>query len=133
MRAKAEGGDGEAMDLLGVWYGHGSNGLSKDMAQARAWYGRSAAAGNPMGMASYGEYLLFGLGGSNESRAVLGLVNVTEAATLGSDLGAFRLGESFSDGQTASRKTPLARGLVKEGRRPCKIQHLDDAAKANAA
>ena len=129
VRAKAEGGDGEAMDLLGVWYGHGSNGLSKDMAQARAWYGRSAAAGNPMGMASYGEYLLFGLGGSYETS--LGLVNVTEAATLGSDLGAFRLGESFSDGQHGLPKDPArARVWLKkvvDGE--CKIQHVDDAAK----
>ncbi len=133
VRAKAEGGDGEAMDLLGVWYGHGSNGLSKDMAQARAWYGRSAAAGNPMGMASYGEYLLFGLGGSYETS--LGLVNVTEAATLGSDLGAFRLGESFSDGQHGLPKDPArARVWLKkvvDGE--CKIQHVDDAAKAYAA
>ena len=37
MRAKAEGGDEEAMYWLGVWHRHGTNGLVKDLAQARAW------------------------------------------------------------------------------------------------
>ena len=40
-RAKADGGDGEAMWRLGVWYQYGENGLTKDKAQARAWYERS--------------------------------------------------------------------------------------------
>ena len=39
-RARAEGGDGEAMFRLGNWHGHGKYGLAKDAAQSRAWYER---------------------------------------------------------------------------------------------
>ena len=62
-RAKAEGGDGEAMWQLGAWYSHATNGLVKDSAQARAWYERSAAVRDPKGMACFGSYLLRGSGG----------------------------------------------------------------------
>ena len=64
--------------------------------QARAWYERSAAARDPKGMGTFGEYLLLGIGGSKETSP--GLVNVTEAAGLGSELGAYRLGEAFLKG-----------------------------------
>ena len=37
-RAKAEGGDGEAMWTLGGWYQSGNHGLAKDKTQARAWF-----------------------------------------------------------------------------------------------
>ena len=37
IRAKADGGDGDAMYRLGVWYQYGKNGLTNDKAQARAF------------------------------------------------------------------------------------------------
>ncbi len=52
-RAKAEGGDGHAMYCLGTWYGHGTNCLAVDKAQARAWYECSAAARDPKGIACF--------------------------------------------------------------------------------
>ena len=104
MRAKAEGGDGNAMYNLGLWYEGGSNGLPKDDVQARAWHERSTAARDPMEMARFGEFLLAGRGGSVER--TLGLVIVTEAATLGSDLAAWRLGESFLIGDDGLPKDP---------------------------
>ena len=105
MRAKAKGGDGEAMWELGRWYQFGSNGLAEDMAQARAWYERSATARDPKGMGSFGAYLLLGIGGSKETS--LGLVNVTEAAHLGSELGAYLLGEAFFKGTSGLPKDPV--------------------------
>ena len=133
LRAKAEGGDGNAMYNLGLWYEGGSNGLPKDVVQARSWYERSAAAHDPMGMARFGEFLLAGHSGPVEMP--LGLVIVTEAATLGSDLAAIRLGESFLRGDDGLPKD-LARArywLKKVVEGECEIKHVDDAAKAYAA
>jgi TPR repeat protein len=96
-RAKAEGGDGEAMHRLGVCYKFGLHGVAKDEAQARAWYERSAAARNPKGLASFGDCLLAGTGGPQES--VYGIINMTQAAELGSDWGAYRLGKAFFSGE----------------------------------
>ena len=95
MRAKAEGGDGEAMQWMGVSYTYGQS-VAKDEAQARAWFERSAAARHPPGMANFGQCLLSGIGGPQD--ILLGLVNVTEAAHLGSAMGACILGEVFFRG-----------------------------------
>ena len=93
---KADGGDGEAMYRLGAWYEYGESGLTKNNAQARAWYKRSAAARYPNGMAAFGECLLLGDGGPKNTS--LGWVYITDAAHLGSNLGAYRLGEAFFKG-----------------------------------
>ena len=84
------------MWLLGDWYQLGMNGLAIDEAQARAWLERSAAARDPRGLAYFAECLLCGIGGPKDN--VLGLVNVTEAAHLGSNLAAYRLGWAFFEG-----------------------------------
>ena len=135
MRAKAEGGDGDAMYSLGMWYQYGGYGLAIDEAQARAWLERSAAARNPTGMAIFGQYLLFGDGGPQDT--VLGLVNAAQAAELGSDLGAFLLGEAFFNGYNGLPKDPArARFWLKkvvDGE--CTHKHVDrdDIALAKAA
>ena len=133
MRTKAEGGDGNAMYLLGVWYRFGENGLAKDSAQARAWYERSAAARYPKGLASFGEYLLLGIGGSEETS--LGLVNVSQAAELGSDIGAYRLGKAFFKGTWGLPKDPARARfwLKKVAKGECKYKHLSYSAIAEAA
>ena len=95
-RAKAEVGDAEAMYELGMCYQFGGCSLAKDEAQARAWLERSAAARNPNGMACFGRNLLLGIGGPQDN--ALGFVNVTAAAELGSDFGAYLLGIAFSNG-----------------------------------
>ena len=132
-RAKAEGGDGRAMHLLGVWYRFGENGLAKDSTQARAWYERSAAARYPKGLASFGEYLLGGIGGPNDT--TLGLVMVTQAAELGSDIGAYRLGKAFfKGGHGLSKDRVQAQFWLKkivDGE--CEYKHLNHSGRANAA
>ena len=105
LRAKAEGGDWNAMYCLGVWYQFGLHGLAKDYGQARAWYELSGAARNPKGMASFGQCLLLGIGGPEYH--VFGIMNVTDAAMLGSDLGAYRLGWAFSEGDHGLPKDPV--------------------------
>ena len=115
------------------WYEFGLHGLAVDKAQARAWYERSAAARHPKGLACFGEYLLKGWGGPEDIG--FGLVNVTEAAGLGSDFSAYLLGEAFFHGNYNLPKDPArARYWLKklvDGE--CKIKHLIDSAKAEAA
>ena len=103
-RAKAESGDGEAMDLLGLWYQAGSRGLAEDAVQARAWYERSAAARNPTGMSAFAECLLNGDGGPRNIS--LGLDMVRRAAALGSDVASLTLGKVFFRGSFGLPKDP---------------------------
>ena len=132
-RAKAEGGDGDAMWRLGAYYEYGEYGLSKDKAQARAWYERSAATRHPKGMGTLGECLLCGVGGPKDN--VLGLVNVTEAANLGSNLGAYKLGSAFYHGDFGLPKDPARARfwLSKVADEECAHLQLSTAARARAA
>ena len=101
--------------------------------QARAWYERSAAAHNTSGMALFGCCLLNGFGGPED--IALGLVNVAQAAELGSDYAAYRLGGAFFHGEDGLSKDPVrARYWFKKlADGECKIKHLTDSAKAKAA
>ena len=133
LRVKAEAGDGEAMCELGEWYGWGRNGLAKDKAQARAWYERAAAARDPKGMAAFGEYLLLGLGGPQDT--AFGIMNVTEAAGLGSNVGAMTLGDAFFRGTFGLPKDPVRARfwLRKVADDECAHKHLTEKAIAAAA
>ena len=132
-RAKADGGDGKAMYRLGMWYQFGLRGLAEDTTQARAWYGRSAAVRYPKGMARFGECLMCGRGGSKNH--ALGLVMVSQAAALGSDLAAYLLGYAFSKGTWGLPKL-RAQGqfwIKKVVDGECEVKHLNDNDLAKAA
>ena len=131
-RTKAEGGNGYAMWRLGAWYQHGERGLVKDSAQARAWYERSAATRDPMGLSCFGSCLLRGAGGPQNTS--LGLVYITDGAHLGSNLGAFRLGEAFFKGNGLPKDPVQARfWLKKVADGECEHKHLMDKNVAEAA
>jgi len=104
-----------------------------DEAQARAWLERSASARNPKGMACFGRVLLRGIGGPKDN--VFGMMNVTEAAHLGSDVGAYWFGGWFLKGDLGLPKDPArARYWLKkvvDGE--CTHKHLSDEGLANAA
>ena len=65
----------------------------------------------------------------------LGLVNVTEAAGLGSDVAACNLGEAFFEGIWGLPKDPVRARywLRKVADGGCEYKHLNDAGKADAA
>ena len=132
-RAKADSGDGEAMWKLGVCYEYGCYGLAKDDVQSRAWYERSAAARDPRGMAKFGDCLLAGIGGPPDN--VFGVMNVTQAAGLGSDLAATLLGLGFCKGDYGLPKDPVRARFwfkkVADGE--CEHKHLDDEGLREAA
>ena len=130
---KADGGDGEAMYRLGAWYEYGENGLTKNNAQARAWYERSAAARYPNAMAAFGECLLLGDGGPKNTS--LGWVYITDAAHLGSDVGAYLLGEAFLKGiHNLPEDSVQARfWLMKIVDGECKFKNLTEESVAKVA
>ena len=131
IRAKAEGGDAYSMWRIGVRYRQGVLGLAENAELARIWYERSAAARDPMGMAAFGEALLHGVGGSTDTS--LGLVLVTEAATNGSDFGAYTLGKAFFEGNFGLTKDPVrARFWLAKAVGECKFKHMSESGKANA-
>ena len=124
LRAKADAGDADAMNTLGVSYTCGNAGLVKDQAQARAWFERSAELGHPEGMASFAHKLLKGFGGPSDP--ALGLVYATRAAEAGSDMAAFQLGKALVKGKYGlSQNSALAKHYLRkvvEGE--CTIKHL---------
>ena len=114
LRVKADAGDGEAMYELGIWYQCNSiragiqhsedPSLTEDTVQARAWFERSAAARDPKGLAVFGAYLVTGIGGPQDN--VFGVMNLTQAAELGSQVGAHSLGKAFLNGLWGLPKDP---------------------------
>ena len=132
-REKAEAGDGDAMYCLGMCYRSGRGGLAQDAVQSRAWFERSAAARDPRGLAALGECLLRGIGGPQNY--AFGLVNVTAAAELGSDYGAYLLGQAFFIGKYGLPEDHVwARyWLKKVADGECAHKHVSDEGLANAA
>ena len=132
-RAKAEAGDGGGSWWLGTCYQFGLRGLAKDNAQARAWYERSAAACDPNGTAMFGKCLLEGVGGPQDD--VFGVMNVTQAAELGSDVGAYFLGYAFFEGAYGLPKDSVrARYWLKKaiGEREIHLLHQMNISEATA-
>ena len=120
------------MYVLGLWYQFGKNGLAKDDVQAREWFERSAAARHPPGMAAFGQFLLNGLGGLQD--IAFGIMNVTEAAYLGSDLGAMKLGRGFYSGFHGLPKDPIrARYWLQKVVDGCKFKCLSGKSITDAA
>ena len=62
-------------------------------------------------------------------------MNVTEAAGLGSDVGAYRLGRAFFEGSHGLPKDPVRARywLKKVADGECEVKSLNDSAKAEAA
>ena len=100
--------------------------------QARAWYERSAAARNPKGMGSLAVCLLNGWGGPEDN--AFGLVNVAQAAELGSSLSAYSLGWAFFHGELGLAKDPIrARYWLQKVVDGCKFKCLSGESMADAA
>ena len=125
-RAKAEVGDGYAMLRLGARY------AGEDDVQSRAWFELSAAERDPKGMAMFSSHLLRGIGGPQDN--VFGVMNVTQAAELGSEYGAYLLGKAFMTGFWGLPKDPARsrfwlRKVVDD---ECAHKQLTDLARADA-
>ena len=126
-KENAENGDAGAMYDLGVMYEHGENGLKEVDEEAYKWYKKAANAGNVMGMASAGTYLLNGWG-VEENRSE-GLIMLVTAANSGSNFACFELGKLYFHGlfgvevNYASAKHWLEKALA-VGEDSCEHEHL---------
>ena len=89
-----------------------------------SFFERSAAARDPKGMAAFGDALLCGWGGPQNT--ALGLVMASQAAELGSDLGAYILGQAFFKGQWGLAKESAVNqrhGIALSGQFCCSVKH----------
>ena len=89
MRARAEGGDGDAMLALAKWYLRAEKGLTKDDKQAAGWYQRGHDVGNATCTGALGVRYAKGLGVREDWAYALCLYGI--AAARGSELACFNL------------------------------------------
>ena len=103
-RAKAEGGDAEAMLMLGGWYYDGKMGLAEDFEQAAGWYQRGHDLGHLTCTMELGHSYDNGEGVEQDKAYALHLYSI--AADRGSQLGCYYLAKCFAKGWNGLRKNP---------------------------
>ena len=109
-RKRAEDGDCNAMNFLGIFYNQGT-GVRKDVNQARRWYRKSAELGEVRGLTN----LAVGLYEIAEYHTTESLVYITEAATRGDAWACMQLAECFAEGndECASSSLPYDMEMAK--------------------
>ena len=106
IRARAEGGDGEAMYVLGQWYYHGSKGLAMDFKQAFGWWQRGDDLGHVPCTAELRICYTNGVGVEQDEAYALCLYGI--AAKGGSEVGCYYLAQCLAKGWNVQRKNPRA-------------------------
>ena len=104
IRAKAEGGDAEAMSELGYSYRDGSRGLKKDFTQSFTWFKRAADLKDVDALTSCGVAYLNGKG--VERSIGRGCTMLGWAAALGSEHACGLLGQANEEGCYGFDKNP---------------------------
>lgn len=95
-RARAEGGDVEAVILMAEWYGDGSKGLAKDEKEALVWWRRGHDLGDPWCTSSLGSCYEDGDGVEVDKAYAVHLY--TAAACRGSKYACACLAKCFEEG-----------------------------------
>jgi TPR repeat protein len=96
-RAKAEGGDKDAIHDLANWYCHGEHGLAEDLHAMVRFCEQGAKLDHPPCIALLGEAYFYGVG--IEENQVYGSHLLTQAAMMGSAYACSYLGEWHYDGE----------------------------------
>ena len=99
---KAEGGDVEAMLVLGIWHRDAKWGLTKDRKKAFAWHKKAADLDHPTALATCGLCYIFGEG--VEVDVPRGFMMLGQAAALGSDYACYQLGHTYAHGTHRAKK-----------------------------
>ena len=102
MRARAEGGDGDAMLDLGKWYFFGRMGLARDRKQAAGWYQRGHDVGHASCTVRLG--LRYALGEGVELDKAYALCLYGIAARGDSELGCYMLAVNLANGWAGLRE-----------------------------
>merc|ERR1712166_1256445 len=92
------------MHCLGIWYTDGEKGLAKDLAQAFAWFKRSALNGDPQGLSNCGLRYISGTG--TDKNAPRGMVMLGQAAALDCSHACYCLGFGHRGGWAGFDKDP---------------------------
>ena len=130
-RARAEGGDAEAMFVLGQWYYHGSKGLAMDFKQAFGWWQRGDDLGHATCTAELG--LCYTLGDGVEKDEVYALHLYTAAAGRGSERGCFNLAHGLAYGFLGLRKNARAATRLYRAMESATLRDACDDARDEAA
>ena len=122
---EAEQGVKQSMRLAAKSYKKGLNGFPKDSRKAFGWYQRAHADGCVMSTANVGNMLVKGDG--VEQDVHLGAVLLGQAAALGSNFAAYRLGLYLADGYYGfpvhgSEAKRFLQNCLHEQR--CPLQHM---------
>ncbi len=102
LRAKAEGGDGDAMFQLGMMYDLGEVGLPKDFKQAAVWLRRGHNVNHAACSVVLGAN--YGTGRGVEKSPLMALYLYTVAAQNGSEHACFCMGKDFAYGHCGMKK-----------------------------
>ena len=133
LRTDAEGGDPEAMEMMGNVYRDGTDGLIKDEIQAYKWTSKAAALDFAPAIGSKGACLLHGIGTKRnrvEGGTLLGI-----AAARGSAESQFCLGVNYYNGRHGYPKNCgmakywLQKAVAQEGEHALHENHSNTAKK----
>ena len=102
VRARAEGGDGDAMHELGTWYYQGRKGLTKDFKQAIGWLQRGHELGHATCTNALGVRYTYGQGVKQDKAYAMSLYGI--AAGRGSENGCHNLARCLARGMNGVRK-----------------------------
>ena len=131
MRARAEGGDAEAMVDLGQWYYFGQKGLAKDHKQAAGWYQRGHDLGQATCTSNLGVHYARGEGVEQDAVYAVHLYSI--AAARGSEHGCYNLARCLAEGHLGLREN------AREATRWCRamesatVRDSSDGARDHAA
>ena len=131
IRAKAEGGDAEAMSKLGYSYRGGSRGLKKDFTQSFTWFKRAADLKDVDALTSCGVAYLNGKG--VERSIGRGLTMLGWAAALGSEHACGLLGQLNAEGRYGYDKDPQEATRLYREMHKCDQRNSNEEVRENAA
>ena len=94
LRRQAEAGEASAMCCLSDCYGHGVHGLTRDLLLKKHWAQRAADLEDPRGLALLGMWYL---NHCNSAEWTAGLIKLTQAAMLGSELACYQLARHHNE------------------------------------
>ena len=131
IRAKAEGGDAEAMSKLGYSYRDGSRGLKKDFTQSFTWFKRAADLKDVDALTACGVAYLNGKG--VERSISRGSTMLGWAAALGSEHACGLLGQLNAEGRYGYDKDPQEATRLYREMHKCDQRNSNEEVRENAA
>ena len=103
IRAKADAGDVDAMNNLGVWYRYAFNGLAEDQSMAFYWFKRGADLDDPAALSNLADCYYEGRG--TEKDPTQYAIKLTQAALLGDSHAIYSMATNYYVGDNGFKKS----------------------------